>query len=79
MVGVNVVHLLTQLALPLRLGPAVEPPATSAMPAQTGGVNKAVVIIRLAYFFDTFEKTQGEKTLKFSAFGRKLKGSYLKN
>ena len=38
------VHLLTQPALPLRLGPAVEPPATSAMPAQTGVVNRTIVI-----------------------------------
>ena len=44
MVAVNVVHLLTQPALPLRLGPAVEPPATSAMPAQTGVVNRTIVI-----------------------------------
>ena len=44
MVAVNVVHLLTQPALPLRLGPAVEPPATSAMPAQTGLVNRTIVI-----------------------------------
>ena len=44
MVAVNVVHLLTQPALPLRLGPAEEPPATSAMPAQTGLVNRTIVI-----------------------------------
>ena len=43
MVAVNVVHLLTQPALPLRLGPAVEPPAPSAMSAQTGVVT---IVIR---------------------------------
>ena len=31
------------------------------------------------FFFYTFEKTQGEKNLNFSAFGRKLKPYFFKN
>ena len=30
-------------------------------------------------FFNTFEKTQGEKNLNVSAFFRKLKGNFFKN
>jgi len=30
-------------------------------------------------FFNTFEKTQGEKNLNFLASGRKLKGNFFKN
>ena len=43
------------------------------------GRERGKIYVLQGFFFYTFEKTQGEKNLNFSAFGRKLKPYFFKN